>query len=95
MTKILDGLQITNREGFYKYLVILLDLRYDFGNNLDALWDSMSTDVERPLNLIWENSDYSHARMGDYFDRIVEVFRKVEEFDSNTSWSDVFSLTLK
>jgi len=48
-TIILDGTKIQTEQDFHKLLSGLLNFGSYYGNNLDALWDRLSTDVERPI----------------------------------------------
>ncbi|TXS39817.1 barnase inhibitor [Streptomyces sp. or43] len=45
-----------------------------YGHNLSALWDRLSRDVERPVEIVWENAVVSRGRMGDEaFEAIASV----------------------
>ncbi len=49
----LDGTQIRTEADFHRHVAALLDFGPYYGHNLDALWDRLSTDVPRPVHLIW------------------------------------------
>ncbi|WP_311779070.1 MULTISPECIES: barstar family protein [Pantoea] len=49
---ILDGLNIYTEYDFHGVLSETLDFGHYYGRNLNALWDRLSNDVERPVTLI-------------------------------------------
>ncbi|MDI7270926.1 barstar family protein [Cronobacter dublinensis] len=49
---ILDGKRIQNESDFHSVMSELLDFGPYCGRNLDALWDRLSTDIERPVKII-------------------------------------------
>ncbi|WP_085066623.1 barstar family protein [Catenuloplanes japonicus] len=64
----------------------MLDFGPFYGGNLDALWDRLSTGVERPVHLLWTDSGASRAAMGLLsFERVERVLREAVEQD--TAWS--------
>ncbi|WP_246842940.1 barstar family protein [Allokutzneria sp. NRRL B-24872] len=68
-----------------------LDLGPYYGANLDALWDRLSTDVERPVRIVWRNSELSERALGaDRFEKVREVLRGVEARDRSLGWLDRF-----
>lgn len=75
-------------------LATALDFDSYYGYNLDALWDVLTTDVERPLIIQWENSTVSATRMGAEFEKIVNVLRKAMEFDEQTGFKNKLELVL-
>ena len=54
-----------------------LNLPPHFGHNLDALYDSLSTDVKGPIEIVWRRTTAAKARLGADFDAIVDVLRQV------------------
>lgn len=71
---ILDGKKIENESEFHSVMSDLLNFGPYYGRNLDALWDRLSTDVERPVKIIWLNSDLSRNNLGYSFDQIIKIF---------------------
>lgn len=72
-----------------------LDFGPYYGRNLDALWDRLSTDVERPVKIIWLNSELSRIHLGSYFDEIIKVFERAKLQDLNSNWEEKFDYVLK
>lgn len=76
---ILDGRKIGSLENLYNQLSSQLPLPDYFGCNLDALWDVLSTDVEGPFEIVWENSEESKKTMGKDFVRAVKLLKDLEQ----------------
>ena len=54
-----DGNLIENEKEFYVCLAKQIDMGDYFGKNLDALYDSLSRNVERPVHIQWKNHKLS------------------------------------
>ncbi|MFZ4833468.1 barstar family protein [Rouxiella sp. Mn2063] len=91
----IDGSNIYTESQFHSILAELLNFGPYYGHNLDALWDRLSTDVERPVNIIWTHSDLSKQRLGDYFNKIIQIFERTKQQDIKFSWDDKFDYILK
>lgn len=90
----LEGETLASEGDFHDAIVAALDLSPYYGMNLSALSDVLSTDVERPLQLVWKNADASRRAMGAAFDNIVEVLQRVEAEDIQYGYRDRFQLVL-
>lgn len=56
MTKhIFDFEEIKTYDDFYRLAALELNLPDYFGNNLDALWDSLTGDIELPIDIEFIN----------------------------------------
>lgn len=95
MIAIIDGFKIENEADFHREIAKLIDFGPYYGKNFDALWDAMTANIERPLTLIWENSEHSRIQMGDDFYIIVNILRDAEKFDKSNNLKEVFELLLK
>ncbi len=79
----------------HRELARLLDFGPYYGANLDALWDRLSTDVERSVHLHWAASEASRAAMGSpSFNRIERVLQKASEQDVAFGRADRFTYEL-
>lgn len=78
-TIIIDGSDFNTKEDFHKLLKLKLKLPQYYGNNLDALWDCLTGEIELPLKIIWNNFNSSKAALGSYADKAAEVFIKAEK----------------
>jgi ribonuclease inhibitor len=77
----IEGKLIRSEADFHAAIARSLELPSHYGNNLDALWDTLSADMKRPLRLTWKNASSSQGEMPDCFEKIVGVLRKVERQD--------------
>jgi ribonuclease inhibitor len=89
----IDGTTIRTESDVHDLFASRLDFGPHYGRNLDALWDRLSTDVERPLTVVWRNSKASAAALGpDRFNKIREVLIKVMRQDESFGWDDRFAV---
>jgi ribonuclease inhibitor len=75
----LNGRAIRSLDDLYDQLARQLALPRHFGRNLDALWDLLSSDVEGPVEIVWQKAAASRKAMGADFDRAEQVLREVEK----------------
>ena len=90
----LDGTRILSEKEFRAILSASLDFAPDYGWNLDALWDRLSTDIERPVKIAWLNSELSRVGPGGYFDKTTAVFERVKLQDLNSNREENFDYLL-
>ena len=50
---------------FHRIISEKLEMGPCYGANLDGLWDRLSNDVERPVSLVWVNSEQSRQYLGE------------------------------
>jgi ribonuclease inhibitor len=74
----LKGKNIRSMDRFYREIARQFSFPAHFGGNLDALWDVLITDIEGPLEVVWEDPEASRASIGRDFERVLDVLRKVE-----------------
>ena len=79
----IDGNIILSEEDFYKVAGPLLGFPDYFGNNLDALWDSMSGHIDTDIILVWDNHSISKNAFPETFEKIVEIFDETKDIWSN------------
>lgn len=92
----LDGSQISTMDAFHQQIGEKLDFGPYYGQNLNALWDMLSTDVERPVHLVWRNSSASREKMGaEAFNMIVEVLQAAQDDDVKTGRQQRFTYALE
>jgi ribonuclease inhibitor len=73
----LRGKSIHSLDEFYDEIAHLFHFPDYFGRNLDALWDLLTTDIEGPVELIWEDSAISKKSMGKDFARVTDLLRNL------------------
>ena len=62
---------------FYDELARQFGFPSHFGRNLDALWDVLTTDIEGPLKIIWEDTQLSQTGLGDEYARLVSLLEEI------------------
>ena len=75
----LPGKSIRSLDEFYSEIGKKLRFPDYFGRNLDALWDVLTTDVQGPVELAWEDSEVSKKAMGKDFEKVAALLRDVEK----------------
>ncbi|WP_416980848.1 barstar family protein [Streptomyces sp. T028] len=89
----INGAEIDSSEEFHRVLAEELDFGPYYRPNLAALWDRLSADVERPVELIWRNSDTSRDAMGvSAFDDLRDLLLRVQAQDEDFGWDDRFTV---
>ena len=73
---VFDFKNINNRDEFYSELRKKIEVPDYFGDNLDALWDIItSREIKLPLEIIFRNFNRSR---NSYFRKIEELFNDAE-----------------
>lgn len=62
---------LADLDAAYDRLESGLGLPAQFGRNLDALWDSLTADVEGPIEIVCRDVEAMRARIGPGFDRML------------------------
>lgn len=89
----IDGSLIRTESDLHDALSRQLDFGPYYGRNLDALWDRLSTDVERPVELVWESSDISRDLLGaEKFEKIKSILIRVMDQDESFKFDEKFTV---
>ena len=91
----LDGSKIRSEAEFHRAIAEALNLGPCYGRNLDALWDVLTRDVERPFSLVWNDAEAFRTSMPVAFEAIVGLLRDVERNDAKYGQADRSDLTLR
>ena len=79
---IIDGSKITSIKALHNILKKELKLPAYYGENLDALWDVLSEEMEDPLVIIWQDFNISKEYLGEYSEKVVQLFEDAQnEFE--------------
>jgi len=79
----IDGTAVKTQQDVHDQLKAQLDFGPYYGDNLSALWDRLYRDVERPVELVWQDSETSKANLGaELFGRIAKLLNDVMEDDA-------------
>ena len=63
---------LTSLKIFYEQIAFAFDFPENFGKDMDALWDIL-TEVEGPLELIWERPGVSRDALGEDYWLLLEI----------------------
>ena len=72
---ILDGAEMTDRDVLHGYLKRELRFPEYYGNNLDALADCLS-ELGPHNHIILTNAETLRTELGEYGERLIEVFKE-------------------
>ena len=77
----LESKEMTGRKASHDYMNKKLHLPEYYGNNLDALWDCMTTDYSGKI-IILHDPQMVHNQLGDYGDSLVSLLKEVAATNS-------------
>lgn len=89
------GNEIFSDKDFHNQLAQALNVELYYGKNLDALWDLLSFNVERPLILRWSSAELSKQHLGEDFNNILQVLQQVKTHDKPLNWQDKFDFVFQ
>lgn len=96
MIVILEGSEIQSESDLHSSIASQIGFGPDYGQNLSALWDRLTTDVERPLILELRDSSACQKSLGEsLYRRITELFRDVERNDQTLGLKERFELRIR
>lgn len=72
-TYILDGRKLYDKKSVHTYIAGLLQFPKWYGNNLDALHDSLC-EIGTDTTVCFINTDTARKALNEYFDALTEVF---------------------
>jgi len=85
----LNGDKMINKTSAHDYLKEKLSLPDYYGNNLDALWDCLSTDFS-PKIIIIQNPEILIENLSSYGKLIIKLFKEVAQenkyIELNIQW---------
>ena len=77
---IIQGSKLKDKNVLHQILKQELNLPDYYGENLDALWDCLTTDIKLPITIEWVDFQESKALLGDYAENTLEIFNAAEKF---------------
>lgn len=90
----INGEMVKSEMDFHRELASALGVESFYGYNLDALWDLLSSSVERPICLRWVNASTSNRFMGRTYQDIIDILERVRIQDERFGWVDKFTYTI-
>jgi ribonuclease inhibitor len=91
----IDGALINSEQDFHKVISSALDFGPYYGNNLDALWDMLSSGAAGGVVLHWKDADISRQRLGPIFDTIIRLFNETKALDAKLGLVERFEFILE
>lgn len=82
---ILDGDLMTDKETAHEYLKETLNAPEHYGDNLDALWDIVSS-YSKPINIKLINKEKLIENLGYYGSHLILIFQDVMEENTNINF---------
>ena len=83
MRVVIDGKAIRSEADLHDQLAGPLDFGPYYGRNLNALWDRLYRDVERPVELVWADAAVSEENLGaELFATIAKLMTDVMADDA-------------
>lgn len=79
---LLNGDKMLNKASTHAYLKQELALPDYYGENLDALWDCLTTDFS-PKKIVIYKPDAIIKHLGDYGEAIINLFKQAAEENEN------------
>ena len=78
----LNGNKMKTKEAAHDYLKNKLESQEYHGNNLDALWDVLST-YNQPTEIKLKNKDQLIENLGSYGESLIQAFKDAEQENDN------------
>ncbi len=91
----INGEKVKSEVDFHIEISKKLNFPSYYGKNLDALWDILSSDVERPIVLTWKNALISKEKMGIEYDKICNVLKRVAQQNKDWNLDDKFEFLME
>lgn len=83
---ILDGSSMTSKTDAHKYIKDQLNLPAYYGENLDALWDLLST-YSKTIAIYVINEENLNENLGEYGKLLLDVFQDAAYENDNIHFS--------
>jgi ribonuclease inhibitor len=90
----IQGSEIHVERDLHRALARKLEFGTD-GWNMAALRERLLNDVERPIHLVWQDSEKSRSNLGKAFAKVVAIFQEAKGQDEHYGWKDRFSYELR
>lgn len=72
---LLDGRRMANPSLAHSYIKEEMNLSEYYGENLDALWDEL-TSISQPVRIVIINSSRLQTNLGSYGKKLLETFKE-------------------
>ena len=85
MKKTINGENMFTKYRAYQEIKSSMNLKSFYGNNLDALWDVLTT-ISEPTEVEILNKEALIGALESYGESILEVFKEASEENKNLIW---------
>lgn len=79
----IDGAIITDKKVLFQQLKSQIDSDIFYGNNLDALWDTLSY-ANQDVTVTIVNHKELVSHLGDYAESLLTLFQEIKKLNSNS-----------
>lgn len=83
----LDGREMKIKLNTHCYIMKVMDFPSYYGQNLDALWDLLST-ISVPTTIQIDHRDVIIENLGAYGEQLIEVFREAA-LENDSLWLEI------
>ena len=90
MKLIIDGNSVSSAKDIHKIFQDECDFGPYYGKNLHALWDMLTTEVERPFVVHWVNISESKRCLGEQYEQFIKLFEDLERYDLDLGLREPF-----
>ena len=90
----IDGREILTSNDFHTKLKACSAVPEFYGQNLDALSDTLFGLVERPFMIVWTSASVSRANLGGEFNKIIEIMAEAAKHDEEMGLEERFEFEL-
>jgi len=73
-----DGRVMLDKNTIHSEIKNKLNLPDYYGNNLDALWDCLTSWVDTPVHIVWQYSAITEGANREYFKEVVSLLKEAE-----------------
>lgn len=82
----LDGYKMISKSETHKYIKKMLNFPDYYGENLDALWDILST-KSKLISIFLLHEEKIYENLGDYGKQLIDVFQEAANSNTNIKFT--------
>lgn len=82
----LDGYKMISKSETHKYIKKMLNFPDYYGENLDALWDILST-KSKIISIFLLHEEKIYENLGDYGKQLIDVFQEAANSNTNIKFT--------
>ena len=82
----LDCNKMTSKSQAHEYIKEMLDFPDCYGNNLDALWDLLST-KSKMISIFLLHEEKLYENLGDYGKKLIDTFKEAAQSNGSIEFT--------